>query len=801
MSHWLRTFGGRGAGASVPAPGQSGGRMGGAPAPEVLVEDHDGLLVLRPATDDSLDPADVSDLSRTMASSDGVTTIVVAVEPDARSGLWPRLREVLDTLQADGVPCLRLLLSGAGDDRPGRPAVARRIADAWNTTVDAPDGPVVVVPGGSAFVPPGTGGWWRFAPGRAPEPLGPRMPSPRWQAALRRVSATAVGGCVVDQVPAGLLIRPEGSAPPRPGDLFHTVPADPRRAAVIVGVPFGEDVAASDVVTLMEALPAEERGVRLIPGGRSDLLPLARSVASASGVEIEVTTGLPLFASDGPMGRYGLRSTVVGHDQVPRWLPFVDAVVCAPAGTQGRPGAPRLLRWFAPAGIGGPRDTNGPVAKGEFVLSPEWRAVVTRAGLWVGPTGDTGIPHSDRPVNHDGPVIDVGRPGDRLTATLWPVLSRLLASMAPGVRALTTLHVHATPPDGGRVLRALAAEHRLRVIRFSTSQGARPLAPGALRTQVGAAATGGSRPEGTVPDRPSDDRLPEGAAAPGAGGPSPAPIGDPSAPGSDPVPPPPRATGTAGPPQEAGRAAKGTTPMSPRHWSTPEQRGAFRGLAGEEWERHSAAVRRAMAGLPAARDQRQEAVHDDLVAVRMYLEQTDDTARHAELQASFRSGEREVLPFAACLTSGLQWLAPYRGAVLRGAAPAGAVGDVRPGQTLHEAAPVSGLRIDRTDTAAVARAAYAIWSITGRAAGSLREGTDEIVFAPGTRYRVLDVHTEAGTPLVLLRQLPDRVAAETAGALEDADEIARTRLELALVDLTWGTGPWPARCTGTIGTH
>ncbi|WP_431951532.1 hypothetical protein [Actinacidiphila sp. bgisy167] len=845
MSRWRETFARQGGGASVPPRRRPESRLDDDPAPRVLVEDHGGLLVLRPPTEDSLDPADVIDLSRTMASPDGTATIVVAVDPSGHSGLWPRLREVLDTLRADGTRTVRLVLSGAGDDRPGRPATARRIADAWDMTVEAPDGPVMVVPGGSAFVPPGTGGWRRFAPGRAPVPLGPRMPSPRWQNALRRVPATAVSGCVVDQVPAGLLIRPAGSAAPSPGDLFHTVPVDPRRAAVIVGVPFGEDVAASDVVALLEAIPAEDCDVRLVPGGRTDLLPLAQSVSSTLGIEVEVTTGLPLFASDGPMGRYGVRSAMVGTDEVPRWLPYVDAVVCAPAGTADRPHPPRLLRWFAPEGIGGLRPANGPAVNGEFLLSPEWRVVLTRAGLWVGPMGGAPIPHSDRPVNHDGPVIDIGRPGDRLTATLWPVVSRVLVAVNPAVRALTTLHVHATPPDGGRALRSLAAEHSLRVIRFSPVQGVRPAAPGTAgapgavgavgtagapgaagthgtpapgpRTpgtpRVGPAAGSASRPQGTQqkPPRPLDERGPQGPAE-HRGAPSPAPRRTaPAAPKPGSAAPPPRTPRPAQAPEaqqsphEAGHAARGPAPTSPRHRSTLEERSAFRGFASAVWERHSSAVRRAMTSLPAPQGQEDEAVHDDLVAVRMYMEQADSPQRHAELRALLRSGEPQWQPFAACLTSGLQWLPPYRGAVLRGAPPFGTGSTPRRGQMLYDAAPISGLPIDQADTVSGAQAAYVIWSITGRAVGALREGArkamNEIVFAPGTKYRVLDVRTQGGEPLILLRQLPDRLTAGSADALEDADETALARLEQALAELTWGTGPWPARCSGSVGDH
>ncbi|MEK8145806.1 hypothetical protein NKH18_45100 [Streptomyces sp. M10(2022)] len=64
--------------------------------------------------------------------------------------------------------------------------------------------------------------------------------------------------------------------------------------------------------------------------------------------EVEVTTGLPLFAADGPMSSHSVRSVLIGPDKTPRWLPFVDAVACSPARGAEHAPAPRLLRWSPP---------------------------------------------------------------------------------------------------------------------------------------------------------------------------------------------------------------------------------------------------------------------------------------------------------------------------------------------------------------------------------------------------------------------------------------------------------------------
>ncbi|KPH97198.1 hypothetical protein OK074_6596, partial [Actinobacteria bacterium OK074] len=526
----------------------------------MLVEDHDGLLLLRLPTDDHLRPGDIAELSRTLGPrkdgphKDTVVTVVAGADSEAAGALWPRLGEVLDSLREAGTRSVRLVVPGAGHDLPEQPAVARRVAAAWDLTVEAPDGPVLVVPGGSLFVPPGDGGWWRFAPGLPPVPLGPRLPAPGWGRALREIPAGAVPGCTVDQLPAGLLIRPVEATAPRPGDLFHAIPVDPKRPAVVVGVPFGEDIAAADVTALLSALPPELRsGVRLVPGGRRDLLPLGRAVAAALGTEVEVVTGLPLFAAGNLLDRYGVRSVLAGPDGTPRWLPYLDAVLCAPPKDPDNPDTavpPRPLRWFTPPGLD--TDTEDRVVR----LSDSWRATLTRSGLWVGPHGGPPVPHSGRPVHTDGPVVEIGHPGVRLDPSLRPALARLFTALTPPVLARTTLHVHGIAPDGGRALRELAAEQGINVVRFD-----RPPTPAPA-------------PALTAAPGPGPTPVPT---------PVPAPAPAPSKPGAGaapPVTPPAGATATSpspapqaeSPTPEASRPDK----ASPTEDSRPDQRSADR---------------------------------------------------------------------------------------------------------------------------------------------------------------------------------------------------------------------------------
>ncbi|MEU9453148.1 hypothetical protein [Streptomyces sp. NPDC048277] len=977
--------------AAVPSRAEQDGQRGRerepSQGPRVLVEDYDGLLLLRSVTDETLRSADVADLARVLRAEDGGTVTIVAVSEGDASALWSRLSELLDSLRESGTRSVRLVMSGTGHDRRDRPAPARRIADAWGLTVEAPDGPVLVVPGGSVFVPPGDGGWWRFAPEREPEPLGPRAPAPDWQAAIRRAPVRTADGCVVDQIPAGLLIRPAEATAPRPGDLFHAIPVDPRRPAVVVGVPWGEDVVATDVAELLGALPAAVRpGVRLAPGGRRDLLPLGQSVAGLLNAEVEVTTGLPLFAAAGPLGTYGVRSVLAGPDGDPRWLPFMDAVMCLPPklpapdaepvrrpvsepGNSSIPApapgpvpapAPRPLRWSSPV------PDPGGAADGVIRLSDGWQATITRAGLWVATRDGTPLPMSMRPVSIEGPTVEVGRAGDRLDASLWPVLSRLLGRLAPDLRARTTLHVHAIPSDGGHALRALAADHALRVIRFAPpEQTPRPPRRGGAVVRAGGALGGAatvavprpmavtgaagdtaaavsapptgttSAPPAGVPASPAPRRAPitarpatmsgrAPAGGPGSPGPtlSPAeplagssgessaetpaepvtepvtglisgtttetatgPVSKPEAPRPEPVAggasaalsaapavpapvpdaPAPRPVPTAGgitpepsslaggrsprkqddgpvvpfavvapvpdpvrapdaaaadgarPPAEVaeperaepeaqtpgesgGRRPLPDVPVSPRHRSTTPERSSFRTLAEPVWERHSAAVNRALAGMPALRGEEQEAARIDLIALRMYLRNNESPLDHKELTTSLRAGEQRLVPYAGCLASGLGRLPSYRGAVLRGLGGAGGHGELRPGAMLRDPAPLSGLPLDPAGKARIAGVGFAIWSVTGRRVRQLLDGDDEVVFAPGSTFKVLDVRTGSAIPLVLLRQLPDTHTA--SHVLEDADETALARLDHVLTDrVSPGPGDWPDRCAGPVGDH
>ncbi|MFE0731678.1 hypothetical protein ACFW2X_26205 [Streptomyces antibioticus] len=523
MTRWGGALGRRRGGRPKTSVGREG--VGDTPRDEsageaVLVEDYESLLLLRSASDDSLSAAEVAELARGQRSDDGTVTLIAGTESVAADAFWPLLSELLDLLRDSGTETIRLVMAGAGHDRGDRPATARRIADAWGFDVQAPDGPPLVVPGGSLFVPAvpvgaGLGGWWRFAPGAKPEPLGPRSPAPPWQTALRGVPADTDSGCAVEQIPAGLLVRPADAAATRPGDLYHSVPVDPRRLVVVVGVPHGEDVAAEEVADVLGALPEPVRSaVRLAPGGRHDLLPLAQSVSDRLDAEVELMTGLPLSVAGGQAGTYTIRSVLVGPDGKPQWLPFVDAAVCRPARGAERPPPPRLLGRSLPlTGFAQPE-------QGVAVLSDQWQATATRAGLWVGPRGGPRPSRMAR-VSAAGPLVEVGVQDERPDSSLWSVLSDLLASLVPDLRERVIVQVHGVPRDGGRELRRLAAQHGLRTIRFTPPPAPAPEeGDGAPRREDGPGEPG--RPRATAEsvrtEGPGAEKEPGRVVRPGSGG-------------------------------------------------------------------------------------------------------------------------------------------------------------------------------------------------------------------------------------------------------------------------------------------
>ncbi|WP_329133361.1 hypothetical protein OG552_15695 [Streptomyces sp. NBC_01476] len=319
-------------------------------------------------------------------------------------------------------------------------------------------------------------------------------------------------------------------------------------------------------------------------------------------------------------------------------------------------------------------------------------------------------------------------------------------------------------------------------------------------------AAGGLGPEPVTPE-PDDAELPElpPAAVVTSGGPGPE-----AWEGAAPAGP---AEPSAAPPLLRGVS---WVPVTPGHHSSDAERDAVRAYLGPRWDHHSAAVTRALTRVPALRSSAHpEEVAADLAALHAYMTAVDDET-HRDLRESLAGGRSELVPVLACLASGLRRLPSYRGAAVR---PAGGVlGEAAelllPGEELGEALPVSGVAVDK-GYPTVAADHYLIWSMTGRRASSLLGDAetaaggdtaphpDEVLFAPGTRFRLLAVDSRSGATVILLRELPESApsSAATPGQLDDADTAALKRLQ-AIKDQPAAVGSAhqaPERCAGPLG--
>jgi hypothetical protein len=204
--------------------------------------------------------------------------------------------------------------------------------------------------------------------------------------------------------------------------------------------------------------------------------------------------------------------------------------------------------------------------------------------------------------------------------------------------------------------------------------------------------------------------------------------------------------------------------------------------------------------MPALRGAQVDAARTDLVAVHLYLGGDDGELPDVEDPGSY----------IACLTSGLYRLPSYRGVAVRGGLAAdGGLERFLPGAVIHEPGPVSALPIGVAAGLSAAAGGYVIWSSTGRRVRPLLgsgagAASDEVVFPPGTAFRVLDIRSADPAPIVLLSEVPGARPDDRPGALNDADRATLERLDEALrrqAPSQGGTAPdtWPARCTEPLG--
>jgi hypothetical protein len=372
-----------------------------------------------------------------------------AIIPELVSRLRPWVPIKWDSVRLVSAGAAALGVGAAG---PGRP-VAQELADGLGVEVIAPDGDVVCVPGGSLFIRSGNGrrdspdgdhgAWWRFRPGRDPQPQGRRFPEPEWERHLAAVSGAQLGhlaGILVQEIPCGLWVRRPGPVPST--DLVFAVPVHPSATALVVSRPGDPPLRPADVRQLIEALPPplRERLV-LIPYGDDPVedARLGEIGSEAANQTLRVRTGLPLELAG--RGRHVVSVTGQG---APGWRPFAVELAWRPYG-----GA-RVHSWLSPA------DNLLPLGPGQLALNDRWMVEVVEAGLWIREIDrvDGATLVRELPLDSEYCTVVVGAPDPRQERPPWRLIVRLLRQLPPDARHRLRL---AVPEQAGqRFARATA---------------------------------------------------------------------------------------------------------------------------------------------------------------------------------------------------------------------------------------------------------------------------------------------------------------------------------------------------------
>ncbi|WP_406841641.1 hypothetical protein ACICHK_42425 (plasmid) [Streptomyces sp. AHU1] len=245
-------------------------------------------------------------------------------------------------------------------------------------------------------------------------------------------------------------------------------------------------------------------------------------------------------------------------------------------------------------------------------------------------------------------------------------------------------------------------------------------------------------------------------------------------------------------------------PAQTRQTAKPTPRQAFRALAASVWERQAAAaLQDAKRALPPGDVQPHDVV-EDFVALRLYLTSLDSPWDHESLTRALQEGREEVAPYVECLASGLQRLPSYQGIVARGAHEPGLPADVRPGTMLRTEGPVCGLPV-APEGFIPGGAQYIIWSVGGRRVrfAGPSPAPDEIVFPPGSMFRVDAVRQGRSGPCVLIREITPALAGSTKSGDESITphhDVLKRMEQFVVGRPVGGHTMWPRRCAGVPGT-
>ncbi|MFJ3671208.1 hypothetical protein ACIPSE_32585 [Streptomyces sp. NPDC090106] len=660
------------------------------------------------------------------------------------------------------------------------------------------------------------------------------------------------------------VVRAAGPVSPSVSDIAASIPMDGDRLTVVVGAPGTPGVTAGALAALLTRLPSRARSaVRLVPGDGRDLLGTGQETANLLGTETEVVSGVPALLESADGTAVEAAVVLLGQDGEPVRRPYAEAVACPPAGG-GRAPVPRVLRPRSPvpgmvldrdgtlyldeewqaavtrAGLWvGPRDTARPAQIG-WALEPD--AVVVDVGVPGQPLDDEVWPVLDG-------FLELLEPGAVERAALRV---RGLSTASGGRRARRVAERLGLPLEYD--VQPAPPEEEPEPRRDGTPEAPWHALP--MRVRVRRVATPAIVTTPTPASIPTPAPSPSPAPTPT---PTPAPVATVPAsvpPAAPPVAPPVNRAGGAVPPgyaeaYAAGRRSGPHRPVvrdqpvvstvapqpqpqlqrqpqsQPRPWPQPSveppaqvavpvsvgpshrtgaaERQALRGMAGEEWWQQQAAVARVLTVSPGLRGgDPDDVVLPDLIAVRAFLTLVDAPLGWRWLERRLAAGDEDVHACLAGLASGLRRLPSYRGVVVRaaGTLPPRARAPL-PGTELCPRGPVGAYLAEGVAVPAGDR--YLVWSTTGRRVRGLTgsaapDGPQEVLFGPGTRFRVLGTEGDSGGTTVLLREVAAGTAVSPAGDQDAHDRQITDLLLRAAAGLT-GTGaapPWPPRLAGPL---
>ncbi|RSN08030.1 hypothetical protein DMC63_34470 [Streptomyces sp. WAC 05977] len=669
--------------------------------------------------------------------------VVVVDQPDTGGSA---LGEAVGTALGEEVRPVRLIPSqGAGAISL---ATAQKLADRIGRTVVYPDGVVLANASGLCFLPPFEGnGWVACGPGREPARLGRRFPEPEWEGPATTDVQRAGQATVVEPLPAGVWLRPDG--PPRwleadRAKLSRWLTMRPRDLTVVLGGHGIPPLALDDVAEWWAVVPPETRAkTRFLSFGDVRIpsrTALGHALADALGEEIVLHGGLPVGTSEAPKfltlredGSHGLRT-------------FAEEIVFSPRRGSAKAAAPQIRRGRVPF--------KGLIEVGPGVYRYEGDAVVevVQAGLWLRTIREPGMATEIRTMPCDpGAILVFHDPAvDGHDALVAKLLDRLDGSTRTGAKLFP---VPAAPetrraelPFAADLTAPLTPLPRLsRLLREHLKETA-VAEPAAAEVPYLPVELGGQDTEPAEAD-PVPARKPEV---------EPRPEHEPVA-----------VQVTPRPELRAWPLIPGFAPDQELVRAGREE--AFDRLSEEVlgiWRRFAPNRPMSDGGLAEA------------VAAGLYLAGDDP-----DVDRGLRAGaEGPHVDFARCVAAGLQKLPVHRNVAATVVSPPPGVWELLRGNpVLREWGFLSLLTVP--EEAADGSTDLVVWSVTGRLT-ALIEPKDKglphrVVFLPGTVFKVIEVvePTENERGRILMRELVESESGEGGGAAAKArDDLIRSSL-------------------------